>query len=63
MLFHMLHSLLLIPQYRVVPLLNSLLSLLSNLDHMCKLLTNIERYEKRELEQCKLLKTFKQIYI
>ncbi|XP_052792636.1 probable E3 ubiquitin-protein ligase HERC1 isoform X1 [Mya arenaria] len=52
MLFHLLHSLLLIPQWRVVPLLNSLLSLLSRLDHLCKLLTNIERYEKRELEQC-----------
>ncbi|KAH3837498.1 hypothetical protein DPMN_110889 [Dreissena polymorpha] len=53
MLFHLLHSLLLIPQVRVAPLLNSLLTLLSKLDFMCKLLTNIERYENRELEQCK----------
>ncbi|XP_060586390.1 probable E3 ubiquitin-protein ligase HERC1 [Ruditapes philippinarum] len=52
MLFHMLHSLMLVPQCRVVPLLNSLLTLLSNLDQICKLLTNIERFEKRELEQC-----------
>ncbi|KAL4227433.1 putative E3 ubiquitin-protein ligase herc1 [Mactra antiquata] len=51
MLFHMLHSLVLVSQHRVIHLLNDLLQLLSNLDKLCRLLTNIERYEKRELEQ------------
>lgn len=52
MLCQILNSLALIPQCRVVPLLHDLLSLLSNLDHVAKLLPSIDYFEKAELEQC-----------
>ncbi|XP_069137757.1 probable E3 ubiquitin-protein ligase HERC1 isoform X1 [Argopecten irradians] len=50
MLYHMLHSLLLLPIDRVHPLLHDLMSVLPVLDRLCKMLPVISELETMELE-------------
>lgn len=50
MLYHILHALVLLPIQRIHPLLHELMSLLSKLDTLCKLLPQIQALEVAELE-------------
>ena len=49
MLSHIFNGLLMLPPYRVLPLLNAFLFLLPNLDKICKIISKIER--KKDSDQ------------
>jgi len=50
MLYHMMHSLLLLPIEKVNPALHELMAILPVLDKLCKILPSIKHLETLELE-------------
>ena len=49
-LFHMLHALLLLPMEKVSPIMHELMSMLSTLDQISRILPEVDTIESQELE-------------